>query len=174
MDLPGGLRHWMRTLGPLGKEAGVFAHALGDRRGASACLLVVGSPEFEPWHFTAHLQEAALSSRQPHLVPTLLRWKVPAGAPSHLAMSVDSLGQASRDQTVLVVHLGGPVPDLLERVTDARHRGARIMTLHRENADLIGLSHETLSIDASRPPRDFEITQHVVTALTPRAVRSTP
>jgi hypothetical protein len=43
------------------------------------------------------------------------------------------------------------------------------MTLHRGGDELVQLSHETLSVDVSRPERDFDLTQHVVTDLTPRA-----
>ncbi len=168
MELPGSsVRRWLKGLGPLGKEAALFAGALGDPRRLASGLLVVGVPQFEPWHFAAHLQEAALRSGQPNLVPTLLRWSVPLGAPSHLAVSVDALARASRQQTVVVVQPGASVPELLERVTDARNHGARIMTLHRGIPDLVALSHETLSIDRSRPAQDFDIAQHVVTTLAP-------
>ena len=39
----------------------------------------------------------------------------------------------------------------------------------RRGDELVQLSHETLSVDVSRPERDFDLTQHVVTDLTPRA-----
>jgi DNA-binding MurR/RpiR family transcriptional regulator len=74
---------------------------------------------------------------------------------------------ASRNQTVLVINPCGEAPELLQRVADAKHRGARIMTLHRGHPDLIDLSHETLLVDPSRPDRDFDMTQHLVTDLTP-------
>jgi DNA-binding MurR/RpiR family transcriptional regulator len=127
----------------------------------------VGVPEFEPWHFAAHLGEQAALCGRMDLVPTLLRWRIPREAPPHPAVAVDALISASRNQTVLVINPIGEVPELLERVADARHRGARIMTLHRGNPDLIELSHETLLVDPFRPDRDFEMTQHLVTDLTP-------
>ena len=43
------------------------------------------------------------------------------------------------------------------------------MTLHRGNAELTDLSHETLSVEASRPERHFDLAQHVVTDLSPRS-----
>jgi hypothetical protein len=164
-------RRWARVLGHLGKETRLFATALGDRHDRSTGLFVVGAPEFEPWHFAAHLGEQATRYGRADLVPTLLRWKVPTGAPSHLAVTLDALMSATRNQTVLVINPFADVPELLERVADARHRGARIMTLHRGNADLIQLSHETLLVDPLRPDLDFEVTQHLVTDLTPVPAR---
>jgi hypothetical protein len=163
-----GIGRWMRTLGPLGKDARLFAGALGSRRGPSTELLVVGVPEFEPWHFVAHMGEQAFRYRRPDLMPTLMRWDIPQGAPAHLSVSVDSMRRASPGQTILVLNPScNGNDDLLERVADAKRRGSRIMTLHRGDTDLVDLSHETLSIEASRPFRHFDLTQHVVTDLTP-------
>jgi len=161
---------WARILGPLAKDSRLFARALGDRSGSSSELLVVGVPEFEPWHFVAHMSEQASRYGRTDLVPTLLRWTVPPGAPPHLSVSVDSMLRASPSQTVLVINPSGDEDsELLERVADAKRRGSRIMTLHRGGDELVQLSHETLSVDVSRPERDFDLTQHVVTDLTPRA-----
>jgi hypothetical protein len=44
-------------LGHLGKEPRPFARTLGDSQDRSADLLAVGLPQFEPWHFCAHLGE---------------------------------------------------------------------------------------------------------------------
>jgi hypothetical protein len=162
-----GTRRWMRVLGQVGKEARLFARALGDRPDRSTRLFVVGGREFEPWHFTAHLSEEARRLGRADLVPTLLRWKIPEGSPSHLAVTVEALGSVSRHETVLVIDQCGEDSGLLERIADARRQGSRIMTLHRGFADLAAMSHETLSVDSSRPNRDFELTQHVVTDLAP-------
>ena len=168
MDTSGGAsRRWARILGQVGKEARLFAGALGGRQDRSSDLLVVGVPQFEPWHFCAHLGEQAARYGRVDLVPTLLRWTVPSGAPSHLAVPVDALMSASRNQTVLVINPLGEAPELMERVADAKRHGARIMALHRGHPDLIDLSHETLLVDPLRPDRDFELTQHLVTDLTP-------
>jgi hypothetical protein len=164
-------RRWARLLGQVGKEARLFASALGDRQDRSTDLFVVGLPQFEPWHFCAHLGEQAARYGRVDLVPTLLRWMVPPGAPSHLSVTVDTLASASRNQTVLVINPLGEAPELLERVAEAKHRGARIMTLHRGYPDLIDLSHETLLVDPLRPDRDFEMAQHLVTDLTPVPAR---
>ncbi len=168
MDISGASsRRWARVLGHLGKEAELFSGALGERHDRSTHLFVIGDPEFEPWHFAAHLGEQASRYGRLDLVPTLLRWRIPPGAPSHLAVSVDALMSESRNQTVLVINPFDGTSELLERIADARHRGARIMTLHRGQPDLVELSHETLLVDALRPARDFEMTQHLVTDLTP-------
>jgi hypothetical protein len=53
------LKKLIRDLGELGVQTLNFAGALGSRREASNRLLVVGTPEFEPWHFVAHLSEEA-------------------------------------------------------------------------------------------------------------------
>jgi hypothetical protein len=164
-------RRWARALGKLGKEARLFARTLGDRQDRSTDLFVVGIPQFEPWHFCAHLGEQAARYGRADLEPTLLRWSITPGAPSHLAVSTDALASASRNQTVLVIHPFGDAPELWERVADARCHGARVMTLHRGHPDLIHLSHETLLVDPLRPDRDFEMTQHLVTDLSPSPAR---
>ena len=43
-------------------------------------LLVVGTPEDEPWHVTAHLADEARLSGFAQLSPTLVRWAPPPGA----------------------------------------------------------------------------------------------
>jgi DNA-binding MurR/RpiR family transcriptional regulator len=68
---------------------------------------------------------------------------------------------------VLAIEPVGRAPDLLERIHGARHRGARILSLHRNDAELTDLSHETLTVDRSRPARDFDVTQHLLTDLAP-------
>ena len=41
------------------------------------------------------------------------------------------------------------------------------LTLHRCQSEWIDLSHETLLVDPLRSDQDFEMTQHLVTDLTP-------
>jgi hypothetical protein len=161
------LRKWIRDLGDLGAQTLQFAGALGGRRETSSGLLVVGTPEFEPWHFVAHMSEEAERQGRGDLRPTLMRWEVPAGAPAHLARSVDEITHATRDQTVLVVSSRTRSWEMLERVSDAKRRGARIMSVHRGDDDLADLSHEMLSVDPLRADRDFEVTQHIVTDVAP-------
>jgi hypothetical protein len=161
------LRKWIRDLGDLGAQTLQFAGALGGRRETSSGLLVVGTPEFEPWHFVAHMSEEAERQGRNDLRPTLMRWEVPPGAPAHLARSVDEITHATRDQTVLVVSSRARSWEMLERVSDAKRRGARIMSVHRGDDDLADLSHEMLSVDPLRADRDFEVTQHIVTDVAP-------
>jgi hypothetical protein len=157
----------MAELGQLSVEARRFGKALGSGHLTPNHLFVVGTPEWEPWHFVAHLDEQATRYGRKDLVPALLRWKIPPGAPPHLALSVDDMAHASQRHTFLVLSSASEAPDLLERVSDAKSMGARIMSLHRGDDELLDLSHETLFVDPSRGERAFEITQHVVTDSAP-------
>jgi hypothetical protein len=168
MELSGtAARRWSRLLARTGVEVRQFAQALGGRRERPTDLLIVGTPDFEPWHFTAHLGEQASRYGRRDLVPTLLRWHIPDGAPSHLAVPVDSLLTVSRHQTVLVIDPLGGDAGMLDRISHAHHRGARILSLHRGHPELVDLSHETLSVDRRRPDQEFEVTQHLITDLSP-------
>ena len=161
------LRKWLRDLGDLGAQTLQFAGALGGRRETSSGLLVVGTPEFEPWHFVAHMSEEAERQGRIDLRPTLMRWEIPPGAPAHLAVSADDIAHATRDQTVLVVSSRTRSWEMLERVSDAKRRGARIMSVHRGDDDLADLSHEMLSVDPRRADHDYDVTQHIVTDVAP-------
>ena len=164
------VKKWVRHLGALGVETLHFAKALGERRYTSDRLLVMGTPEFEPWHFVAHLAEEAKRDRRADLIPTLVRWEVPQGSPAHLAVSLSELSQLTQNQTLLVVSSCSHSPQLLERVTDAKKRGARIMSVHRDDEDLADISHEMLSVDPLRDDHDFDLTQHLVTDIAPMGV----
>jgi hypothetical protein len=160
---------WAKMWGPFGRETRAFSRALGGQSAGQSEILVMGTPEFEPWHFVAHLSEEATRFGRADLAPTLLRWWIPPNAPRHLSRSVDSVRAVTSAQTVLVIDPGfGENAAMLERVADAKHRGSRILTLHRGDDELMELSHETLSVDANRPVTDFDLTQHVVTDLTAR------
>ena len=173
MEISGAMiKRWTTELGKFSEEARQFARALGDRCPASDRLFVIGTPDCEPWHFAAHLGEQATRHGRTDLVPTLLRWNVPQGAPAHLAVSVDAMARASERHTFLVVSAFTETPELLERVSDAKRLGARIMSLHRGQPELVDLSHETLSVDRSKKDRVFEVTQHVVTDSAPVAAAS--
>jgi hypothetical protein len=79
-------------------------------------------------------------------MPTLVRWQVPQGAPSHLRVGLERLEAARRGETVFVVTPStAPVP-LLERVSDARKTGATIFALDQGDPELDGLAHEAMSI----------------------------
>jgi hypothetical protein len=161
------VKKWVRLLGDLGLQTLHFANALGGRRDTSNRLLVVGTPQFEPWHFVAHLAEEAKRGGRADLAPTLIRWDVPPGSPAHLSFSVNEVAQMTRSQTLLVVSSCSDSPELLERVTDAKKHGARILAVHRGDLALADLSHEMLSVDPVRTDHDFDLTQHLVTDLAP-------
>jgi hypothetical protein len=141
-----------------------FAAALGSGSPSPDSLLVVGTPECEPWHFVAHLAEEAQSSGRPDLVPTWVRWTPPVSARAHLAVGMDRLSAVRRGDTVLVVAPNRASERLLDRVDDARRVGGRVMTLHREDDELAQLSHETLVVPVIEPLRTFDVVQHVVTS----------
>lgn len=113
------------------EAVGGFAGALRrsvERRGASG-LLLVGTEAYEPWHLAAHLDDEAVWSDVPRLAPTLLRHSPPAGAPAHLTHDLRRLTEAGRGDTVLVVVPETAGAPLLERVQDARRRGATVLAL---------------------------------------------
>ena len=145
-----------------------FACALStDYSRRSDSLLVVGTPEFEPWHFVAHLADQARLADRPDLMPTWIRWAAPVGARAHLAVTMDRLAAARRGDTVLVIAPNNASEYLLERVSDARHAGGRILTLHREDRDLEGLAHEALAVPTIAPLQTFDVVQHVVASSAP-------
>jgi hypothetical protein len=139
-----------------------FAIAL--RRGSRTPngLLVVGTPADEPWHMTAHLADESRFAGLPELMPTLVRWAPPPGAPPHLAVGIDRLEQASRAETVLVVSAQVAPPTLLERVADARKAGTAIFALDQGDPDLDDLASESLAIRPGQDPLSFDAAQHLV------------
>jgi hypothetical protein len=159
----GRFRRLLRSL-RLDDASAEFAAALGSGSQSRDSLLVVGTPECEPWHFVAHLAEEAQWAGRPELVPTWVRWTPPATARAHLAVSLDRLSAVRRGDTLLVVAPDGASERLLDRVDDVRRFGGRVMTLHREDHDLAQLSHETLVVPVMAPPRTFDVVQHVVTS----------
>jgi len=141
-----------------------FAAALGAGSHKRDSLLVVGTPECEPWHFVAHLAEEAQSSGRADLVPTWVRWAPPVTGKAHLAVTIDRLGAVRGGDTVLVIAPNRASEQLLDRVDDARRFGGRVMTLHRDDDDLAQLAHETLVVPAIAPTHAFDAVQHVVTS----------
>jgi hypothetical protein len=122
---------------------------------------VVGTPTYEPWHVTAHLDDEARLAGIPELAPTLVRWAPPAGAPPHLAVGLARLEAAQRGETLFVVaEESAPVP-LLERVDDARRVGATILALDEGDPELDALAHEALAVPESL---SFDAGQHLVSA----------
>jgi hypothetical protein len=123
-----------------------FAQGLRKATRSQGGLLLVGTPDEEPWHLTAHLDEESRLAGIPELMPTLVRWQVPAGAPSHLRVGLERLEAARRGETLFVVSpSSAPVP-LLERISDARRTGATIFALDEGDPELEALAHEVMAV----------------------------
>src|SRR5216683_2683819 len=154
-------------LAPTGWLERTRAFAQGLRRAtrSQGGLLLVGTPDEEPWHLTAHLDEESRLSGIPELMPTLVRWQVPEGAPSHLRVGLERLEAAQRGETLFVVSPStAPVP-LLERVDDARRVGATIFALDQGNPELGALAHETMTIRPGLPGAvSFGAAQHLISS----------
>lgn len=137
-----------------------FARALRTNTRTPGGLLLVGPPQEEPWHLTAHLDDEARFGGIPELSPTLVRWNPPPNAPPHLTVGMERLTEARRGESLLVVSETPSVP-LLERVADVRRKGASIFALDSGDRDLEGLAHEVLTVDDA-PVLSFEGAQHLV------------
>ncbi|KIZ18623.1 hypothetical protein [Streptomyces natalensis] len=146
-------------------------------------LLLVGSAGYEPWHLAAHLDDEAAWSGLPELSPTLVRHRVPGGAPAHLSVGLGRLADAGRGATLLVVTPQRPGAGLLERVHDARRNGATVLALDGGDRDLHTLAHDALAApaaDGERPQDlDLDTLQHLVSAAAgenglPSALRAAP
>jgi hypothetical protein len=139
-----------------------FAHALRTTRSPGG-LLLIGTPEEEPWHLAAHLGDEGRWNDLPQLEPTLVRWAPPAAAPPHLRVGIDRIARTGRGETLFVVtEQTAPVP-LLERVNDARHGGATILTLDGGDQELEHLAHDALPVGQDTLV-SFDAAQHLVSA----------
>lgn len=114
-------------------------------------LLLVGTEHYEPWHLAAHLDDEAVWSGLPALSPTLVRCRVPEGAPAHLAVGLDRLEAVRRGETVLVTAPEQTGERLLERVHDARRGGATVLALESGDTELRSLAHDVLYVPGSLP-----------------------
>lgn len=142
-----------------------FARTLRRSTKDPGGLLLVGTPDDEPWHLAAHLDDESRYAGIPELAPTLVRWAPPPDAPAHLAVTLERLEAARRGETVFVVtEEVAPVP-LLERVSDARRVGATVLAIDAGDGELEGLAHESLSVvenDLVVPELSFDTVQHLV------------
>ncbi|WP_329188234.1 hypothetical protein [Actinacidiphila glaucinigra] len=141
------------------------------RRGPAGGLLLVGSGGYEPWHMAAHLDDEAAWSGLPELSPTLVRHRVPQGAPPHLAVGTARLEAARRGETVLVVTPERAEAGLLERVDDARRSGATVLAMDAGDPELRGLAHEALTVPPEPSEVGMDVLQHLVSAAAGRRVR---
>jgi hypothetical protein len=145
------------------EQARSLGRALRSSTRSAGGLLVVGTPSYEPWHLTAHLDDESRLSGVAELRPTLVRWSPPADAPAHLRVGLSRLEAARRGETLFVVSdATAPVP-LLERVSDARRTGATILALDTGGGDpdLDALAHEALAVPDTL---SFDAGQHLVSA----------
>ncbi|MEV0690276.1 hypothetical protein [Streptomyces sp. NPDC050388] len=126
-------------------------------------LLIVGTPEYEPWHLAAHLVDEAAWSGTPELAPTLVRHGARPSDPAHLAVGLGRLEAARRGETLLVVAPEEPTAPLLERVSDARRAGATLLSLGAGDGELPALAHETLAVPEGAE-LDLDTVQHLVSA----------
>jgi hypothetical protein len=157
------LREALSTTGWL-ERTREFARALRTSTRRPGGLLLLGTPEAEPWHLAAHLDDESRLGSIPELTPTLVRWRPPPDAPDHLRIGLDRLESARKGETLFVVaEDAAPVP-LLERVDDARRTGAVVLSLDGGDQELEGLAHETLSIPGRDGLISFDAAQHLVSA----------
>lgn len=160
------LRELLSTTGWVDRTRS-FARTMRRSTTTPSGLLLVGTPEEEPWHMTAHLADEARFAGIPELQPTLVRWSVPEGAPPHLSVTVQRLEAMSRGETVLVVAEEIAPEGLLQRAWDARKSGATVLSLDGGDPELEGVAHESLSVveaDLVVPQVSFDSVQHLVSA----------
>jgi hypothetical protein len=152
-----------------------FARVLRRSTRHEGGLLLVGTPQDEPWHLAAHLDDESRLAGIPEIAPTLVRWQAPADAPPHLRVTLRRLEQAQRGETVFVVSPSeAPVP-LLERVSGARRTGATVLVIDSGDDELDRLAHEAISVprsgllvpgvpDLTAVPVSLDVVQHLVSA----------
>lgn len=142
-----------------------FARSLQRPAAQPGTLLLVGTPQDEPWHLAAHLDDEARICGVPQLSPTLVRWAPPRGAPAHLAVDLKRLENARRGEALFVVAPQAAPEQLLERVADARRVGATILSLDAGDDDLATLAHDRLVVPSgggAEAPVDMDVVQHLV------------
>jgi len=141
-----------------------FARALRRSARTPNGLLILGPPEDEPWHITAHLADESRFAGLPELAPTLVRWSPERNAPPHLSVGLDRLTAATPAETLLVVSGGLAPAALLERVHDVRRSGATVFALDQDDPDLDQLAHESLQVSLATAPISFDAAQHLVSS----------
>jgi hypothetical protein len=136
----------------------------------SGQLFVVGTASYDPWHVTAHLDDEARLRGLQSLRPILLRFRPPAAAPPHLQHSIAELSDAGRGHTLLVTAPDAMNDEILQRLSDARRRGASLFAIATgDSHDLTSLAHDSVTTPdnpANGGPADdpdpFAIATHLV------------
>ncbi|MGV4986968.1 hypothetical protein ACWC0C_20040 [Streptomyces sp. NPDC001709] len=146
-------------LGATRRFAGVLRGSVVAHGGG---LLLVGTPEYEPWHLAAHLVDEAAWSGTPELAPTLVRHHARPSDPPHLAVGPGRIEAARRGETLLVVAPEEPAP-LLERVHSARRTGVTVLALGSGGGELAAMAHDTLAVPEGAE-LDLDTVQHLVSA----------
>ncbi|MEP6665414.1 MAG: hypothetical protein ABJA81_03100 [Nocardioidaceae bacterium] len=139
------LRELLATTGWVERSRS-FARSLNKSGLTRGSLLLVGTPQEEPWHLAAHLDDEARFSGRLELSPTLVRWAPPGDAPPHLRVGLDRLGTVGRGETLFVVAPEAAPERLLERVADARRIGATILSIDDGDDELGELAHDRLVV----------------------------
>ncbi|MET7731515.1 hypothetical protein ABZT02_09110 [Streptomyces sp. NPDC005402] len=159
-------------LGATRRFAGVLRGSVVSHGGG---LLLVGTPEYEPWHLAAHLVDEAAWSGTPELAPTLVRHDARPSDPPHLSVGPGRLAAARRGETLLVVSPWGcprssgaesggrPGAPFLEQVHDARRAGATVLSLGPGAGELAAMAHESLAVPEGTD-LDLDTVQHLVSA----------
>ncbi|MFF2204573.1 hypothetical protein [Streptomyces sp. NPDC058145] len=146
-------------LGATRRFAGVLRGSVVSHGGG---LLLVGTPEYEPWHLAAHLVDEAAWSGTPELAPTLVRHHARLADPAHLAVGPGRIEAARRGETLLVVAPEEPA-ELLERVHGARRAGVTVLALGAGGGELAAMAHDTLAVPEGAE-LDLDSVQHLVSA----------
>ena len=123
-----------------------FAHTLRTSTRQPGGLLLVGTPDEEPWHLAAHLGDEARLSGVAELVPTLVRYAPPPDAPAHLSVTMARLEAARRGETVFVVAEDDVPEGLLSRAWDARKLGATVLAIDSGQTELESIAHESIVV----------------------------
>lgn len=125
-------------------------------------LLLVGTPEYEPWHLAAHLVDEAAWSGTPELAPTLVRHDARPTDPAHLSVGLAARGgPAGRD---LAGGVPGPAGRPASGARERRPTGRRDdPLLGPGEGELAAMAHESLAVPEGTD-LDLDTVQHLVSA----------
>jgi hypothetical protein len=159
-----------------------FARTIRRRTTEPGGLLLIGTPDAEPWHLAAHLDDESRWTGTPELSPTLVRYAVPREAPPHLSFTLERLEAARRGETVFVVSEESAPEQLLQRAWDARKLGATVLSLDAGDAELHEVAHESLTVLSAQTELvtpelevvSFDSVQHLVSVAAGEAAQSKP